>query len=449
MATENFRSDGGGGQPRRMFQTADEAAMDFALNFSGPAISENPLNMYITSIREINGQFYYANPTRVAINAPNARLNTIARIHSNASNFYALATTHTFLFFPYRAEDSLFRVYRGDLVYTYLCPALSRPNALSRNTKVLGNVEDERVRREEEDAISTANEQRQRDAETTRRRNEAISTGIFIPKIVSRFSSQPPNLRGSYASRGIMISNPRRIIVHHTGGWMWDNVTNIDSAHAPSGIAYHFLIETGYEQDGQTRIAVRRRNSQVVQGRSLNIGGWHTGPNGYSVSQDAIGIAVAGDFTGKYVRLDRSPWEFVSANNVERIDDDSDGFRWIVDGQRVHRNSLIPPTDINVNGVRQLLVEIIADCLVLFPYDANSNTGIARINYAQQTPPQSGFLRTGNSTNFNAPTVSGIMGHREVAPSICPGQAMNHWAIINDAIDMANRFDGGTRHTYK
>ena len=211
------------------------------------------------------------------------------------------------------------------------------------------------------------------------------------------FALEPSNyadLRLTTFSGGPM-TNPRRIILHQTAGWPWGTVGTIHADHLDifeggRGIAYHFVVETGLNQYGDDIVGPAR----VVQGRPLNIQGWHTGGLNHPASEDAIGIAVPGNFTEDYLY------------------------------------GVIPITDINKNGIVDRLIEIIAECLILFPQ-------IPRVNLAQNP-------RTHERNQELLSTDSeGVFGHADVNSSNCPGVMMGDWDIIRRAIDLADSLDGG------
>ncbi|MCL1990315.1 MAG: peptidoglycan recognition protein family protein [Defluviitaleaceae bacterium] len=216
----------------------------------------------------------------------------------------------------------------------------------------------------------------------------------FTPNFVLE-SNNYENPRLTTFSGGPM-TNPRRIILHQTAGWPWGTAASIHADHlnvfeGGRGIAYHFVVETGLNQHGDQIVG----DARVVQGRPLNIQGWHTGGLDHPASQDAIGIAVPGNFTEEELLY-----------------------------------GVIPQTDINKNQIADRLVEIIAECLVLFPQ-------IPRINLAENPRyhPRRQPMEGVDS--------EGIFGHADVDPSNCPGPIMGDGDIINRAIELANQRDGG------
>jgi len=136
-----------------------------------------------------------------------------------------------------------------------------------------------------------------RDNDTKRRRSETMSTGILAPRIVSNF--RMPSFDAPFPPiKRRAMSNPRRIIIHHTAGWPCATAESIHVGHLKEfgdnrGIAYHFVVETGLNQYGDKVIG----HAVVAQGLHLNLQGWHTGGLNAATSTDAIGIAVVGNFT--------------------------------------------------------------------------------------------------------------------------------------------------------
>ena len=104
--------------------------------------------------------------------------------------------------------------------------------------------------------------------------------------------------------------------------------------------------------------------------------------------------------------------------------------------------------------VRQLLINIIAECLVLFPpeVDGEGNliSGIPRINrIASRYHISSGDAQFRQSERVGrlaslAPNETGLFGHIDICSgnALCPGVDIWDWQVINEAIILAKAFDG-------